>query len=234
MNGFTIFLCVLLGIILLIVLALSVPVHIQFTFGDKVYLTLKYLFLKIDILPLGDKPKKEKAKKEKPTEKKEPQKKEKPQGEKKPNPLVAMVKANGYDGMMQILSNLGNVFKIYGGKLFRSVLFNEIILDVTVGTSDSAATAIKYGKMCQKVYPLFGFICSNNVVKKYDVNVEPDFLMNHSECYMHLDMKVVIRKIINATVAMVVRLLFKVVLKFLKGAKNNKSVPDGAETQKAI
>lgn len=235
MNGFTIFLCVIAGIILLITFVISIPVHIKLTYSDKVYLTVKYLFVKLDILPLSDKPKKEKAPK--------PPKEEKPKEEnpaaakeKKPNPILTMVKAQGYDGMMEILSNLKNVFSLYGGKLLKSVKFDEIDLDITVGTSDSANTAIKYGKACQKVYPLFGFICSNNVVKKYDVNVEPDFLANHSECYMYLDMHIVVRKIINSTIGMVVRLLFKVVLKFLMGAKKNKTAATdaAAETQKAI
>ena len=223
MNGFLIFLCVIAGIILFLTLVISIPVLVQFTYSDKIYLTVKYLFVKINILPAGEKkPKKEKTPKE---EKKPEVKAEEPaeEKEKKPNPLLEMVKANGYDGMMDVLSNLGKVFRIYGGKLFRSVVFDEIHLDITVGTGDSAKTAIKYGQACQKVYPLFGFICSNNVVRKYDINVEPDFLANKSQGYMYLDFHVVVRKTLNATLAMVVRLLFKVVLKFLKGAKSNKS-----------
>lgn len=238
MNGFEIFLCVIAGIVLIIVGALSVPVHIKFTYADKVFLTVQYLFIKINILPQGEKkpkPKKEKTPKEKKPA--EESSEDKPK-EKKPNPLVAMVKANGYDGMMEILCNLGRILKIYGGKLFRSVVFDEIHLDMTIGTGDSARTAIKYGKTCQTVFPLFGFICSNNVVKKYHVNVEPDFLANTSEGEFYLDFHLVIRKIINATVAMAVRLVFNVVLKFLKGAKNNKSAPQesslGTETEKAI
>lgn len=238
MNGFEIFLCVIAGIVLLLVGILSVPVHVKFTYADKVFLTVQYLFVKISILPQGEK--KPKPKKEKPVKEEKPKNEaaeEKPR-EKKPNPLVAMVKANGHDGMIEILTNLGNVLKLYGGKLFKSIIFDEIYLDMTIGTGDSARTAIKYGKTCQTVFPLFGFICSNNVVKKYHVNVEPDFLANKSEGEFYLDFHLVIRKIINATVAMAVRLVFKVVLKFLKGAKKNKTVPSensaGAETQKAI
>ena len=71
MTGFQIFLCVLLGIIAFFVLVLSIPVHVYFTYSDKIYLTVRYLFIKLNILPAGEKkPKKEKPKKEKPEEEK--------------------------------------------------------------------------------------------------------------------------------------------------------------------
>ncbi len=224
MNGFEIFLCVIAGIILLIVGILSIPVHVSFTYTDKIYLTVRYLFLKFDILPLG--PKKEKKKKEtKPTEEKpaEEKPKEEASKEKKPNPILEMVKANGYDGMMEIIQKLGQVLGKYGKKLLKSIIFDEIELYISVGSGDASQTAINYGKTCQKVYPVFGFICNNNKVKKYDINVEPDFLANYSEGEMYMSFHLVVRKILNATIAMAVRLVFKVALTFFKGAKKNKS-----------
>ena len=153
------------------------------------------------------------------------------QKEKKPSPIVEMLKANGFDGMMLVLKNLGSVLAIYGGKLFKSIVFDEIDLYISVGTGDSAATAIKYGNLCKEIYPVFGFICSNNVVRKYDINIEPDFLANKTEGEFFMDLKINIRKIINATIAMVVRLLFKVVLKFITGAKNNKNAEQQSENK---
>lgn len=219
MNGFEIFLCVLAGIILFFILILSIPVHVSFTYSDKIYLSVRYLFIKLDILPLGEK--KEKKKKEKnPKEKKEeePKQEEKPK-EKGPNKILEMVKANGYDGMMLVLSNLLEVLKKWGGNVFKSVAFNEVEIYVNVGTGDAASTAIEYGKACQKVYPFMGFLCANNKVKKYDAAVDVDFLANSSETEMNMDFYLVVRKLINATIAMAVRLVFKVLLKFLKGGK---------------
>ncbi|MCM1363896.1 MAG: DUF2953 domain-containing protein [Faecalibacterium sp.] len=235
MSGFEIFLLVLACIIALIVLILSVPVHVSFAYTDKIYMTVRYLFIKFNILPVDPnkpkKPKKEKKPKEdKPTE----EKKEEETKEKKPNPIMQMVKANGYDGMMEVLGNLGHVLGLYGGKLLKSIVFDEIEIYITVGTGDAASTAIKYGKTCEKVYPFVGFLCSNNVVKRYDAVVEPDFLANHSEGEFNLEFHLIIRKIINATLAMAVRLVFKVLLKFLSGAKKNKQpspAPKAEQTQ---
>ncbi len=231
MNAFHIVLCVIAGIIAFFVLILSVPIHVSVGYDNKIRLSVRYLFIKLNILPAGEKkPKEEKPKKEKPKKEKPP----KEPKEKKPNPIVQMVKANGYDGMMLVLQNLGRVMSIYGGKLFRSVVFDEITLHICVGTGDSAATAIKYGKTCQKVYPIFGFICSNNLVRRYDIDVHPDFLANKTESEFFTDFHICLRKIINASIGMIFRLLFKVVLKFLKGAKNApKDHNDINNTQKA-
>ena len=153
---------------------------------------------------------------------KEKPKEKKPEGEKKPNPILEMLKANGYDGMMAVIQNLFKVLGIYGGKIFKSIKFDEIDLYISIGTGDAASTAIKYGETCQKVYPVFGFICSNNIVKKYDVCVEPDFLANKSQGEFFFDMSITLRKIINATLAMVGRLIIKVVVKFFIGGTKKK------------
>ena len=234
MTGFQIFLCVILGIIGLIVLLLSIPVKVSLAFDNKIHLSVKYLFVKLDILPVGPKkPKKPAKPKEEP--KPEPEKKEEDETpkEKKPNPILEMVKANGYDGMMLVIKNLGRVLGMYGGKLFKSVVFDEIDVYISVGTGDAASTAIKYGETCQKIYPVLGFICSNNIVKKYDILVEPDFLANKTENELFIDFNVTIRKIINATIAMVFRLIFKVGLKFILGAKNGKENTQSKDTASA-
>ncbi len=228
MTGFQIFLTVLLGIILLFILILSIPVKVSLAMDDKIRLSVKYLFIKLNILPMDtSKPKKEKPPKESEPEK---EKAEEVPKEKKPNPIIEMVKANGYDGMMEVIGNLGRVMKIYGGKLLKSIVFDRIDLHISVGTGDSAATAIKYGQTCQKVFPVFGFICSNNLVRKYDINVEPDFLANKTEAEFFCDMNICLRKIINASIAMVVRLIFKVLIKFFTGAKKNKNTEENKNT----
>lgn len=227
MTGFQIFLCVIVAIVVFFVIVLSVPLKVSLGFDDKIRLSVKYLFIKLDILPTDPnkkkKPKKPKA--EKPP--KEPKPKAEPK-EKKPNPIVEMVKANGHDGMISVISNLGKVLGIYGGKIFKSIVFNEIALYITVGTGDAAATALKYGKTCQEVFPVMGFICSNNLVRKYDVYVEPDFLANKTKGEFFVEMNITLRKIINATFAMVFRLIFSVVLKFVKGGlkKNTDKQPE--------
>lgn len=212
------FLYVILSLIALVVVILSIPLHLTVGYDDKIRVSIRYLFVKLDILPLKSKQGKEKAPKE-PKPEKEKKPKDDTQKEKKPNPILEMVKANGYDGMMTVLSNLVRILKTYGGKLFKSVVFDEIYLYISVATGDAASTAIRYGQTCQKVYPLMGFICSNNIVKKYDIDVDTDFLANKTQGEFLFDMHICIRKILNASIAMVIRLIFGVVITFIKGSK---------------
>ena len=230
MTGFQIFLTVIFSIIALIVMILSIPLKVNLGYSDKISLSIKYLFIKLNILPTDpNKPKKEKKPKEEKPE--EPKKEEEPPKEKKPNPILEMVKANGFDGMMEVLGNLGNVLKIFGGKLLKSIVFNEAYVYISVGTGDAASTAIKYGKTCQKIYPVMGFLCSNNVVRHHDINVEADFLANKSEGEFYFEMNICLRKIINSAIGLVVRLIFDVVLKFLKNGKAKKDPQ--TDTQKS-
>ena len=230
MTGFQIFLTVIFSIIALIVIILSIPLKVNLGYSDKISLSIKYLFIKLNILPTDpNKPKKEKKPKEEKPE--EPKKEEEPPKEKKPNPILEMVKANGFDGMMEVLGNLGNVLKIFGGKLLKSIVFNEAYVYISVGTGDAASTAIKYGKTCQKIYPVMGFLCSNNVVRHHDINIEADFLANKSEGEFYFEMNICLRKIINSAIGLVIRLIFGVVLKFLKNGKAKKDPQ--TDTQKS-
>lgn len=230
MTGFQVFLCVLAGIIAFFILILSIPLKVSIGYDDKIRLSIKYLFIKINVLPLGPKKAKEKPPKEKKPKEEKP-KEEKPK-EKKPNPILEMVKANGYDGMMLVITNLGKILGSYGGKIFKSITFDRIDLHISVGTGDSAATALKYGKTCQQVYPVMGFICSNNLVRKYDIMVEPDFLANSTQGEFFCDMNICLRKIINATLSMVIKLIFGVVVKFVKGGTSKpKEAQNNINTQ---
>lgn len=230
-----IFLCVLACIVGVFILILSIPLKVSIGYDDKIRLTVKYLFIKLNILPSGEKKaKKEKKPEKEKTEKKKTEKEKDDNKEKKPNPILEMVKANGHDGMMVVIKNLGRILSSYGGKLFKSIVFDEIVLHICVGTGDAASTAIKYGQTCQKVYPVFGYICSNNLVKRYDIDVQSDFLANKTESEFYCDLSICLRKIINASIAMVIRLIFGVVIKFIKGGKVKKTENSSENNNKII
>lgn len=230
MTGLYIF----LGIIGFIVLLLSIRITVNGEFFEEFKLNIKWLFVKIDILPAKkkDKPKKEKAPKEK---------KEKPQTEelveetpteKKENIFVKFYNNQGFDGVIQLLNNVGNAL----GKLMHSfkkhIVLREIYLWMTVtGGCDAAETALEYGRICQKVFPTLSFICTNLTVKKYDVEIEPDFLGSKNTAQFVFSVSVRPIFILNALIVLVFRLLIKVVLKFLLGikdkSKNNENINEG-------
>ena len=102
-----------------------------------------------------------------------------------------------------------------------------------IGTGDAASTAIQYGETCRKVYPVIGFICGHSLVRHYDIDISADFLANSSEGKTSFDFMLNVRKLINSTVGMLMRLVFRVALKFLKNgkAKNAEAEPAEAKTE---
>lgn len=225
---------IFLGIIGFIILVLSIRITINGEFFDEFKLNVKWLFLKIDIFPAKkkDKPKKEKAPKEKKEKPADEKVTEETPTEKKENIFVKFYNNQGFDGVIQLINNVGKAL----GKLMHSfkkhIVLRELYLWMTVtGGCDAAETALEYGRVCQKVFPAMSFICTNLTVKKYDVEIEPDFLGNKNKAEFAFSVSVRPIFILNALIVLVFRLLIKVVLKFLMGikdkSKNNENINEG-------
>ncbi|MBQ8765293.1 MAG: hypothetical protein IJZ16_00640 [Clostridia bacterium] len=227
------FLYILLGIIAFFVIILSIRITINAEFFDEFKLNVSWLFLKIQILPSKkkDKPKKEKKpekekKKEEPAPESTP---EDPQAEKKENIFVTFYNNQGFDGVVELVNNAASSL----GKMFSSfkkhIVIRELYLFMTVtGGCDAAETALNYGQLCQKIFPALSFICTNLPVKKYDVEIEPDFLGLKNKAQFAVSVHIRPIFFLNAIIVLVFRLLFKVVLKFLRGIKNkSKNINEG-------
>ncbi len=219
-----VFLYILLGIIAFITLVLSIRITINGEFFDEFKLNIKWLFINLQILPA--KPKKDKPPKiEKP--KKEKTKEEQPVDEaaevvdKKENIFVRFYNNQGFDGVVELINNVAKDL----GKMFSSfkkhIVLRELYLWMTISSGDAAQTALDYGRICQKVFPALSFICTNLTVKKYDVEIEPDFigLKNKAQFAFSISIRPIF--FVNAVIVLALRLVFNVVIKFLKGTKNN-------------
>lgn len=217
---------IILAIIALIVILLSVKISVTVHYEDDVAVSVKWLFLKFNILPKDEsKPKKEKKKKqkeEKPKEESEviPEPKKK---KNKDNMFVRFYRNRGVEGVVQLLKDaakaVGGMFKRIG----RAFLFEELIISLTVGAGDSAETAIKYGKTCSAAFPAMGLIVSTMRVKKYNIEINPDFIYGKNNARLHTQVSVRPIRLINAVIVVAFELLFKVVLKLLKHSKAPKA-----------
>lgn len=224
---------ILIGIVVFFAAVLSIPLCLELEYDEYLNLRVKWLFVSFNVLPFEEKekkPKKEKApEEEKPKEEKPKEEKPKKEGE---NPILTMVKAQGYDGLMQLLGNLGRALGSMFKRIFKAFTVENFDLDITVGKGDAARTAIEYGETCRKVFPVCGLVCSTMKVKTYSVNVEPDFLANHNTGTFYADLRLNPRKLINAVLILVFELIFKVVLKFLLNNKSKEETkqPSAQET----
>lgn len=220
------FLYILLGIILFFVVILSIRITIDAEYFDEFKLSIKWLFLNIQILPSKkkDKPQKEeKPKKEKPQKEPAPEPEPNPeeQTEKKENIFVTFYNNQGFDGVIELINNAVSSLGKMLSSFKKHIVFRELYLFMTVtGGCDAAETAMEYGRTCQKVFPAMGYICSNFPIKKYDVEIEPDFLGTKNSAQFAVSVHIRPIFFINAVIVLALRLVFKVVLKFLKGIKN--------------
>lgn len=218
---------ILLGIILLLILLLSIKVRIDAEYIDSFRVKLRWLFLSFDLYPMQKKEKK--PKKEKPKKEEPPKAQEEVLKEKKPNPFKTFYENQGFDGVMQLVRDSADAV----GGLMKSVkkhlIIDELFLWIVISHNhDAAQTAIEYGEACQDVYPAMGFICSNLKVKKYDVEIEPDFIGTFSSAQFAFALSVRPIFLINAGIVLAVKLLFKVVLKLLRAKPKT---PENTETQ---
>lgn len=216
---------IILGIIAFFIILLSIKFTVTVHYEDDVAVSLKWLFLKFNILPKHEKekkPKKEKKKKEE-NPKEESEVVPEPKKKKQDNMFVRFYRNRGVEGVVQLLKDaakaIGGMFKRIG----RAFLFEELIISLTVGAGDSAETAIKYGKTCSAAFPAMGLIVSTMRVKKYNIEINPDFINGKNVARLHTQVSVRPIKLINAVIAVAFELLFKVVLKLLKHSKAPKA-----------
>ena len=228
---------IILGIIAFFVILLSIKIAVTVHYEDDIALSVKWLFLNIKILPAKHKdehkkkPKKEKKKKEKKEEpKKESEIIKEPKKKKGDNMFVRFYKNRGVSGVIQLLKDalkaLGGMF----GRIFRAFKIEELYIAMSVGGGDSADTAIQYGKICSAAFPAMGLLVNKMKIKKYSIDISPDFIYGKTEARLHTKISLRPIKLINAVFVLVFELLFKVVFKLLKHSK----APEEPKVEKQI
>lgn len=218
-------LLIILGIIAFFVVLLSIKVVITVHYEDEVDLSVGWLFLKFNILPAKEKAEKKPKKEKKPKEEKPKEESEiikEPKKKKQDNMFVRFYRNRGVEGVLQLLKDaakaVGGMFRRIG----RAFLFEELYIALTVGKGDSAETAITYGETCSAAFPAMGLITSTMRVKKYSLDITPDFIYGKNDAKLHTKISFRPIKLINAVIIVAFELLFKVVIKLLKHSKAQK------------
>lgn len=216
---------VIIGIIAFFVLILSIRITVSGEYFNSFKLDVSWLFIKLHIFPMKKKDKPEKEKKKKDTAPKEEKAEKSPaQTEKKENIFVRFYHNQGVNGVIELINGAAYSLARMLNSFKKHIVLREIYLWMTVSSgSDAAETALQYGKICQKVFPVLSFICSTIPVKKYDVEIEPDFIGVKNSAQFSFAVSVRPIFFINAAIVLVFRLLFKVVVKFLMGIRNKKT-----------
>ena len=227
---------ILIGIVLLFALVLNIRAHIHVEYEKELTAYAKWAFLKIPLIPFPEK--QPKPKKEEPVKKEEPpvaetSKEPKPKG---PNPLKTIYDNEQLNGILEIFRKLLEIIDKFGRRLVNSFVIDEMFLDIEVTKRDAAETAEEYGKICRVVFPVTGAVCANCNVKKYSINVEPDYIANPGiKTAFSMEISLNPRKLINAVLAFGISAVLKIGIRLIKDLKPKNPVavtPATAETKK--
>ena len=220
---------IILGIIAAIVLLFCVKLSIELRYEDDFEVFLRVLGLRFRLLPAREKkPKKEKPKKKKPEkEKKEETEPEKPAEEKPKGESFVMrfYHEQGFDGTIQFLSDVLAALNTMLGDIFkRSFVLEKLMLRMRVSRPDAAETALAFGKTCAAVYPALGYICTNLTVRKYDADIQADYLANKSTAAIWFILSVRPIKLTNALVRFACRAVVAFVKTRIRASKRKKQL----------
>lgn len=213
---------IILGIIAFFIVLLSIKFVVTVHYENDIELSVRWLFLKFNLMPMKEKHKKKDKKKEKPKNDSEVVKE--PKEKKKDNMFIRFYRNRGVDGVVELLNDTANAISGMFKRIGRAFLFEELYVSLLVGKSDSADTAIKYGETCSAAFPAMGLIVSTMRVKKYSIEINPDFIHGKNNAKFHTKISVRPIKLINAVIIVAFELLFKVVIKLLRHSKAEKPV----------
>lgn len=163
---------IIFGILLFLFLLTLFNIYVYADYDNELKLLLKVAFIKIQIIP--PKPKKKKPEK-KPKEKKKKKKSEEKPKKKKPNKVLSYVKQKGISGILNIVKRISKLAVGVLRDLFSHITVVELAVDIKVTGDTAEDAAVKYGRVCSVFFPALRLITDIVTVKKYDVEVNPDF-----------------------------------------------------------
>ncbi len=228
---------IIAGVVAFFLIVLSIPVVLDLQYTDVFKCKASWSFLKFNIYPQDEKKKKkEKPPKKESKPKEEPKLEETPAPEKpkKDNFIKTFYNNQGILGIIEVVQNCASYLGKFSKGFLKSIYIKKLRIYISVTEGDAAATAIKYGKICQELYPPLGFICSSCHVKNYSVNIWADYCGEKTVGEFETRVALVPRSVINAGIALVFRLgwqLVKVLLSNKKSVKNENTNMKGGQTQ---
>lgn len=152
---------------------------------------------------------------EEPAAEEAPQSEEVPAPKQKNNLLKTLYEAHGIDGLFLIVKRTFSYLGTFLGDLAKSLVIDELYLDVRCTKKDAASTAIYYGEVCSALFPMMGALISKYKVRKYDINIYPDYLAKQSSASFAVSMHLYPIYLIGITLLFGCRMLFKVLLRLI-------------------
>mgnify|MGYP000847676905 FL=1 len=162
---------ILLAIIGIMLLLLLLPVHLRATFNGDLKVSAGVLFINFKLYPRPPVSEKKRLKKERREQKRK--KKER----KRLSEAEEELQVEGVWALVKYYIEMGKLITSTAKRLLKTITVDRLNLNIVVATDDAARTAIDYGKICAVVYPIQALIESTMRVRRREINISTDFLL---------------------------------------------------------
>lgn len=183
----------LLGLLSLLVILLSVPVFGRITYDGELSVRMRVLGVPITLVPQPE------AKPTRPSGKAKSEPTQKPSKFKE---LTELMKQDDLAGTLHFLREVAALAAKAMGRVLRAVTVRRLDLQLLIATDDSAVTAQRYGQVCGIVYPALAGIESAVRIRRRNLRVEPNFLLEKSVIRFDMRLRVSVWRLLGAGIAL--------------------------------
>ncbi|MBR5524135.1 MAG: DUF2953 domain-containing protein [Clostridia bacterium] len=186
---------ILLGLAALLLLILLVPVYGRVTYDGELHIRAWVLGVPVTVLP---RPKEDKPPK-KHTKKVKKKATEKPSRFKE---LTELLRRDDVEGTLHFLSGVAALAGRTVGRLLRAITVKRLWLQMRIATGDPATTAQRYGQVCGVLYPTLELIAERVRIRRRELRVEPNFLLDSSAARFDIRLRVSVWRVLGAGIAL--------------------------------
>lgn len=183
----------LLGLLVLLIVVLSVPVLGRIAYDGEFTVQIRVLGIPIVLAPQP---------KTKPSSLPRKRKKAPPEKPSKFKELVSLMKQDDLVGTLHFLREVADLAAKTVGRVLRSVTVSRLELQMLIATDDPATTAQRYGQVCSVLYPALAGIEQVVRVRRRNLRVEPNFLMEKSAVRFDIRLRMSVWRLLGAGIAL--------------------------------
>jgi hypothetical protein len=179
-----------------------VPIYGRVRYAGELHVRIRVLGVPVTLLPTLDKPEKETVRQPKKTKKSKPSK-TKELGEE----LSRSVREDGVSATLAYLGKLAEIAAQALGRVLHSFTVDRLKLDMLIAAGDADDTAVRYGQVCGVLYPTLAALSGPIKVRRRELRVEPNFLLEKSDARFDVRLHVWVYRLVGAAIVLLVRML---------------------------
>lgn len=183
---------VLLALLVLLLLVLLWPVTGRIVYDKDLSVRLRVLGVAIPLYPrskqkAASSPSKRRSKADKPSKWEE---------------LKELLRQDDVAGTLQFITDVARLAGRTVGRVLRAVTVTRLQLQLMLATGDPADTARLYGQVCSVLYPSLELIGQHVRIRRRQLRVEPNFLLDKSQAQFAIFFRVSVWRLVGAGLAL--------------------------------